>query len=53
MTMASMDYWFYTNTSFRSATGWTNVRGLVSARYLFKGCSGLVTLDLTGFDPRR
>ena len=29
-------------------TGWANVRGLASARYLFNGCSGITSLDLTG-----
>lgn len=51
LTVASMDYWFYTNTALTSVTGWANVRGLASARYLFNGCTGIVTLDLTGLDP--
>ena len=27
------------------------MRGLASARYLFNGCSGLTSLDLSGLDP--
>ena len=30
---------------------WENVRGLASLRYAMNGCSGLVSLDLSGFDP--
>ena len=51
VTIASMDYWFYTDTALASVTGWANVRGLASARYLFNGCTGLTSLDLTGLDP--
>ena len=51
VTVSSMDYWFYTNTALMAVTGWANVRGLASARYLFNGCSGLTSLDLTGLDP--
>lgn len=51
MTMSSLDYWFYGETALISVTGWANVRGLASARYLFNACSGIVTLDLRGLDP--
>lgn len=51
VTMSSLDYWFYGETALASVTGWANVRGLVSARYLFNGCTGVTTLDLRGLDP--
>ena len=51
MTLASLDYWFYSNTTLTAVTGWANVRGLASLRYAFNACSGLVTLDLSGLDP--
>ena len=51
VTVASMDYWFYTDTALEAVTGWAHVRGLASARYLFNGCTGLTSLDLTGLDP--
>ncbi|MBP3885559.1 MAG: hypothetical protein J6D54_11585, partial [Olsenella sp.] len=49
--IASMDYWFYTNTALTGVSGWANVRGLASARHAFNGCTGLATLDLSGLDP--
>ena len=51
VTLASLDYWFYSNTTLTAVTGWANVSGLASLRYAFNACSGLVTLDLTGLDP--
>lgn len=51
VTLSSLDYWFYSNTTLTAVTGWANVRGLASLRYAFNACSGLVTLDLSGLDP--
>lgn len=50
-TLASLDYWFYSNTTLTAVTGWAYVSGLASLRYAFNACSGLVTLDLSGLDP--
>ena len=50
-TIASIDYWFYSHTALLTVAGWANVRGLASLRYAMNGCSGLITLDLSGFDP--
>ncbi|MBP3885797.1 MAG: hypothetical protein J6D54_12800 [Olsenella sp.] len=50
-TLASIDYWFYSHTALLTVSGWENVRGLASLRYAMNGCSGLVSLDLSGFDP--
>ena len=50
-TIPSIDYWFYSHTSLLTVVGWENVRGLASLRYAMNGCSGLVSLDLMGFDP--
>ena len=49
--LASIDYWFYSNTTLTAVTGWSNVNGLASLRYAFNACSGLVMLDLSGLDP--
>ena len=51
VSVASMDYWFYSNTTLTGVSGWSNVRGLASARYLFNGCTGLTSLDMMGLDP--
>lgn len=49
--VASMDYWFYSNTTLTNISGWANVRGLQSLRFCFSGCTGLALLDLCGLDP--
>lgn len=46
VTLASIDYWFYSNNTLTAVTGWANVSGLASLRYAFNACSGLVTLNL-------
>ncbi|MBR3327469.1 MAG: hypothetical protein IKG22_09140 [Atopobiaceae bacterium] len=51
VTLASMDYWFYSGTSLLTLAGWENVRGLASMRQTFNGCSGLAALYLMGLDP--
>jgi hypothetical protein len=51
VTVASMDYWFYSSTTLTGVTGWANVRGLRSLRFCFNGCAGLAPLDLCGLDP--
>lgn len=51
VTLASIDYWLYSNTTLTAVTGWGNVSGLASFRYAFNMCSGLATLDLSGLDP--
>ena len=51
VTVTSMDYWFYSNTTLTGVTGWANVRGLQSLRFCFNGCTGLAALDLCGLDP--
>jgi hypothetical protein len=49
--VASMDYWFYSNTTLTNISGWANMRGLQSLRFCFSGCTGLALLDLCGLDP--
>lgn len=49
--IASIDYWFYSNTTLTAVTGWANVSGLQSLRMAFNACQGLATLDLSGLDP--
>lgn len=51
VTIESMDYWFYSNTSLLLVTGWDNVHGLQTMQHTFNGCSGITMLDLTGLDP--
>jgi hypothetical protein len=49
--VASMDYWFYSDTALTAVMGWANVNGLASMRYTFNGCTGLTSLSLAGLDP--
>lgn len=51
MTIESLDYWFYSNTSLLLVTGWDNVHGLQTMQHTFNGCSGITMLDMTGLDP--
>lgn len=51
LSTASMDNWFYSNSTLTAVTSWQYVNGLASMRYAFNACSGLVTLDLSGLDP--
>lgn len=50
-TIPSIDYRFYSHTALLTVSGWENVRRLASLRYAMNGCSRLVSLDLSGFDP--
>ena len=51
VTLASLDYWFYSNTMLTAVTGWVNVSRLALLCYAFSACSRLVTLGLSGLDP--
>lgn len=51
VTITSLDYWFYANTSLLLMTGWENVHGLQTMQHAFNGCSGITMLDMTGLDP--
>ena len=51
VTIASLDYWFYSNTSLLLVTGWENMRGLQTMQHTLNGCSGITMLDLTGLNP--
>ena len=47
----NLNYLLYNCSNLTSVSGFENLSGVHSMRYLFAGCSSLVTADLRGLDP--
>ena len=47
----NLNYLFYSCSNLASVSGLGNLPGVRSMRYTFAGCSSLVSIDFSGFDP--
>lgn len=52
-TYVNMNYWFYGLNAITSVTGLGNLANVREMQYTFSSCSGLTSLDFSGFDPSR